>query len=55
MPLLPDAGLLQLIVTPVSSAEPEQHLYHVGLMNAVPVNRMNAESGVVAAGASMVT
>jgi hypothetical protein len=55
MPLFPDTGLLQLIVTPVSSAEPEQHLYQVGLMNAVQVNRMNDESGVVAARASMVT
>jgi hypothetical protein len=41
--------LLQLIVTPVSLADPEQHPDHVGLMNAVPVNRMNAESVLVAA------
>jgi len=41
--------LLQLIVTPVSFAEPEQHPDQVGLMNALPVNRMNAESVDVAA------
>jgi len=48
MPLSPDAGLFQLIVTPVSLAEPEQHPDQLGLMNAVPVSSRNAESVDVA-------
>jgi hypothetical protein len=31
-----DDPVLEVIVTPVSSAEPEQHLKFVGLMNAEP-------------------